>query len=74
MENRSSNKVHLPSIWRYVTSEYKIMELLGEGSFGQVVKAQHIKTGNIFAIKLVRNIFDSLYECKKVLREIQILR
>lgn len=48
--------------------------MLGEGSFGQVVRAQHIATRKVYAIKLVRDIFDSLYECKKVLREIQILR
>ena len=65
-----TNQIHLPAIWRYVTKEYKILELLGEGSFGQVVRAQHLQSGKTFAIKLVRNIFDSLYECKKVLREI----
>ena len=60
----------MPAIWRYVTNEYKILELLGEGSFGQVVRAQHVQTGQVFAIKLIQNVFDSLYECKKVLREI----
>lgn len=57
-----------------MTHEYQILGLLGEGSFGQVVRAMHLATKKIYAIKLVRNIFENLYEAKKVLREIEILR
>jgi serine/threonine protein kinase len=51
-----------------------ILELLGEGSFGQVVKAQHIKTGKLYAIKLIKNVFKDEFSARKILREIQILR
>jgi serine/threonine protein kinase len=46
------------------------MELLGEGSFGQVVKAQHIATGKIYAIKLVTKVFKDEFTARKILREI----
>ena len=33
------NTKKLTSIWKGVQDQYNLMELLGEGSFGQVVKA-----------------------------------
>ena len=50
------------------------MKYLGEGSFGQVIKAQNLHTGQIVAIKFINNIFRDLYHAKKVVREIEILR
>ena len=32
-----------------------IMDLLGQGTFGQVVKCQNIKTKEIIALKLIKN-------------------
>ena len=45
---------------------------MGEGTFGQVVKAKDLKTGQAVAIKLIRNVFRDAYESRKVLREIMI--
>ena len=51
------------------------MVFLGEGSFGQVIKAKHKTTGQIVAIKYIKDIFrNQSYEWCKVIREIQILR
>lgn len=47
---------------------------MGQGSFGQVVKAQDLKTGEFVAIKLIERVFEDAYHSKKVLRELQILR
>lgn len=35
--------------------QYQIMDLLGQGTFGQVVKCQNIKTKELFAIKVIKN-------------------
>ena len=34
---------------------YEIQEVLGKGSFGQVVKCLDHKTGNDVAVKIIRN-------------------
>ena len=34
---------------------YEVMEVLGKGSFGQVVKAYDHKTHSYIAIKIIRN-------------------
>ena len=68
------NTKKLSSIWKGVQDKYHLLELLGEGSFGQVVKAQHIATGKIYAIKLVTKVFKDEFTARKILREIQIQR
>ena len=35
--------------------QYIILDLLGQGTFGQVIKAQSIQTGRIVAIKVLKN-------------------
>lgn len=50
------------------------MELLGNGSFGTVVKAKKRSTDQFVAIKLIKNFNHSSYKCRQVLREILILR
>lgn len=70
---KKSNFV-LTAEWNFVTCDYKLMKYLGEGSFGQVIKAQNLHTGKIVAIKFINNIFRDVYHAKKVVREIEILR
>jgi len=43
----------LPSSWAYVAKEYHIMEMLGEGAFGQVARAKSRRSGKTYAIKLI---------------------
>lgn len=51
-----------------------MLEELGKGSFGQVIKAKHRETGQKVAIKLIKEIDKSSYALRKLLREIIILR
>jgi dual specificity protein kinase YAK1 len=52
----------LPSLY-FVTSRfanrrrnrYLILDVLGQGTFGQVVKCQNLKTGEVVAVKVVKN-------------------
>jgi len=52
---------------------YKITETIGDGSFGTVMKATNIKTGELVAIKKMKRKFNSWDECMS-LRELKSLR
>lgn len=54
-------------------NRYTILGQLGDGSFGTVNKAQHTTSGEIVAIKKMKQRFKSWEECLQ-LREIQSLR
>ena len=47
---------------------------MGQGSYGFVVKAMNKETKQVVAIKLMKNIFGDIYQARKTLREIKILR
>jgi len=64
----------MQNIWVEIKPEYYIKEVIGEGVFGQVRKAVLRKTKEIVAIKLMRFNCLDVYEFKRVLREISILR
>ena len=67
-------KGKLSQQWKLISNEYKLLDFIGEGSFGQVVRAKNRKTGEKVGIKLIANIQKSTYYARKVLREITILR
>ena len=78
MENNSTNqdlasKNSLPKIWKTTKKDYKLLKIIGKGSFGTVIKAEKIDTGELVAIKLVENLWNSVH-VRAVLREIIILR
>ncbi len=47
---------------------------LGSGSFGQVRSGRVRKTGQTVAFKLIRSVFHSPHDARRVLREISIMR
>ena len=53
---------------------YKCEKLLGSGSYGQVAQATQLSTGKRVAIKKMDKIFDDETDCKRILREITLLR
>ena len=76
MEQKSSSvlqkSIKLSAVWQTICSRYQPISFMGEGTFGQVIKAKDLKTGQAVAIKLIRNVFRNNYESRKVLREIMI--
>lgn len=40
---------------KVLKSRYLILDVLGQGTFGQVVKCQNMKTHEIVAVKVVKN-------------------
>ena len=47
---------------------------LGSGSFGNVVDAVHIATGQRVAIKQVNRLFEDILDTKRLLREVSIMK
>lgn len=57
-----------------VGENYICQKLLGHGSYGKVAEAIQLSTGKRVAIKRMDNIFDDETDCKRILREITLLR
>lgn len=52
-------------------SRYRVIDLLGQGTFGQVVKCERISTGELFSVKVIKN--KSAYKTQSCM-EIEILK
>ena len=63
----------LPKEWLHITQDYSLLEHLGQGSYGQVVKAACKVTGETVAVKGIFDITDNEYDWVKIIREIQIM-
>lgn len=57
-----------------VGKEYECVKILGQGSYGSVASAVHKPTGVKVAIKKMTGIFDDDVDCKRILREIYLLK
>lgn len=57
-----------------VGEDYKCEKLLGKGSYGAVCSATHIPSGKKVAIKKMEGVFEDETDCKRILREVKLLR
>ncbi len=57
-----------------VGADYEVIKLLGQGSYGAVASAIHKPTGTKVAIKQMKGVFEDETDCKRILREIAILK
>ena len=64
----------LSSSWKSLKENFKLTEVIGEGSGGIVVKALHRESKKLVAIKMIDCTFNDLNHMKYVLRELSILR
>lgn len=74
MESLQKEEQHFDTIWLPVMERYEILENLGEGSYGKVVKARERKSGKIFAIKMIQDVLASEQHARHVCRELKIMR
>jgi mitogen-activated protein kinase 1/3 len=57
-----------------VGNDYSVEKMLGTGSYGKVALALKKSTGQKVAIKRMDNIFEDETDCKRILREITLMR
>ena len=57
-----------------VGDDYICERLLGTGSYGKVALATRKSTGQKVAIKRMENIFEDETDCKRILREVTLMR
>lgn len=65
---------NLSAMWQDLFNEYSLVEKLGEGTYGTVMKCVCRATNKTFAIKMIEGFAHYDYELIKLLREIQILK
>ena len=54
-------KQFIDPLWEVISDAYTVQEPIGQGAFGQVVKAVHNESQQVVAIKLMKNLFASDY-------------
>ena len=55
-------------------NDYEPIKILGRGSYGQVCSAIHKPSGIKVAIKKMDGVFEDEIDCKRILREVDLLR
>jgi len=60
--------------WKIIERNYVLIEAIGAGSFGKVVKARCKHTDIVVAVKFIDEFADYNYDCVKILREICLLK
>jgi mitogen-activated protein kinase 1/3 len=54
--------------------KYRVLEIIGKGSYGVVASAIDQQTGHKVAIKKIINVFEHVSDSTRILREIKLLR
>jgi serine/threonine protein kinase len=54
--------------------KYRVLEIIGKGSYGVVASAVDLQTQQKVAIKKIINVFDHVSDSTRILREIKLLR
>ncbi|XVF79126.1 hypothetical protein PTKIN_Ptkin14bG0194600 [Pterospermum kingtungense] len=55
-------------------NRYKILEVIGKGSYGVVCAALDTHTGEKVAIKKIQDVFEHISDATRILREVKLLR
>ena len=68
------SKENLSKHWKYVNKDFKLIDVLGEGTFGKVIHAKRRTTKQEVAIKFVKCDLTNTLACRNLIRELGILR
>ena len=74
LQQESGDPDALLTVEDEVSHKYQITDQIGAGSYGNVYEAIEKDTNKKVAIKSIHSIFDDLVDCKRIMREIKILR
>jgi len=66
-------KLNNSSEWD-IGEDYQLVKQIGSGSYGMVAEAIHKPTGTKVAIKKMKKIFEDDIDCKRILRELKLLK
>jgi mitogen-activated protein kinase 1/3 len=58
----------------FIDVKYQNLKPIGDGSYGVVASAFDTKSGQMVAIKKIKNAFQDLVDAKRILRELKLLR
>jgi len=64
------DKSRLSSHWKNIREKYKLLDVIGEGTFGKVVKARNRDSGITVAIKFIETDLKSVNPLRNILREL----
>ncbi|XP_042486078.1 mitogen-activated protein kinase 10-like isoform X1 [Macadamia integrifolia] len=74
-EQRKKNPIEMDFFTEYGdANRYKVLEVIGKGSYGLVCSATDTHTGEKVAIKKIHDIFEHISDAARILREIKLLR
>jgi hypothetical protein len=51
-------------LWDVIKQDYHLDKMLGQGSYGKVMKCTCKKNGLVYAIKLMTDVFDDIHHLK----------
>lgn len=71
--NMNFNKKETFTNWS-VGNQYELVRIIGSGSYGSVAEAVHIPSGKTVAIKKMDDVFSDEEDCKKIVREMIIIK
>lgn len=73
LEQHQVMNIDIESLNAETQGRYIFIKLIGQGSYGVVFSAQNRYTGQPVAVKRIQQIFRSIADSKRILREIKIL-
>lgn len=74
MEIEDQQKLISQNYWDLLDKNYMIIQIIGRGAYGAVAEAYDKALKRKVAVKMINNLFVSRTDCKRVLREIHLLR